>query len=100
MHAERSPEVSDINNTTAAGLFTKKRGLTCASSYQAEVFPDGSDEDEVRGQGFRFQLPLELGPKLPEGYVRQNSGGEEKGQGKLPYIHSVILEIAIELLLT
>ena len=80
MHAERSPKVSDFNNTTAAGLFTKKRGLTCASSYQAEVFPDGSDEDEVRGQGFRFQLPLELRPELPESYVRQNPREEEKGK--------------------
>ena len=62
------------------------------------MFPDGSDEDEVRGQGFRFQLPLELGPELPEGYVRQNPREEEKGQGKLPYIHSVLSKIAIELL--
>ena len=49
MHAARSPKVTDINNITAAGLLTKKKGPTCASSYQAEVFPDGSDEDEVRG---------------------------------------------------
>ena len=47
------------------------------------MFPDGSDEDEVPGQGFRFQLPLELRPELPEGYVRQNPGEEKKGQEKL-----------------
>ena len=47
-------------------------------SYQAEVLPDGSDEDEVQGQCFRFQLPFKLRPKLPEGYVRQNPRERER----------------------
>ena len=48
------------------------------TSYQAEVFPDGSDEDEVRGQCFWFQLSFQLRPKLTEGYVRQNPGERER----------------------
>ena len=46
--------------------------------YQAEVFPDGPDEDEVGWKCFRFQLPLQLRPELTEGYVRQNPG-ERRG---------------------